>query len=79
MTLDQHEKLNDILVRILRTSHKNLCDELRVETVEHWDSLTHMDLIASIEQTMEIQFEVAEIIKLNSVQAIREVVARKVD
>ncbi len=41
-------------------------------TVAGWDSVSHLNLILSLEAEFGVQFEAEEIASLNSVQTIRE-------
>ncbi len=43
-------------------------------TVERWDSLGHMDLIAAIEATFGVELDVDEMADVDSVQALVDVV-----
>ena len=49
------EKLNNILCEVFRLKGNELDDKLTMEDIESWDSLTHMDLITSIEEGLNIQ------------------------
>ncbi|HOW43067.1 MAG TPA: acyl carrier protein [Candidatus Omnitrophota bacterium] len=41
-----------------------------IETVDLWDSMRHMELMAALEQEYKVVFEPEEIIRLTSVRAI---------
>jgi len=45
--------------------------------VENWDSLQHMDLIASLEQAYGVEFTFDEIISMQSVGEIKRVLRSK--
>lgn len=47
------------------------------EEVLGWDSLGHMRIIAGLEDEFDIEFEIEEIIDLNSIQKIFELVNSK--
>ena len=48
-------------------------------SVEGWDSLSHMDLIAAIEANFGIELDVMDMADVDSVGALVEVVARAVN
>jgi len=45
--------------------------------VETWDSLQHMNLIASLEQGFEVEFTFEEIVAMQSVGEIKRILASK--
>ena len=68
------KKLDKILCEVLRLSEEDLVDTLMMSDVERWDSLTHMDLVTSIEQGLGIEFSMDDIISMKDVLTIRTVV-----
>lgn len=68
------EKLNTILCEVLRLSEEDIVDTLTMSDVERWDSLTHMDLVTSIEQGLGIEFSMDDIISMKDVMTIRTIV-----
>lgn len=51
------ERLRGVLVRVFFLDTAKLPDELNVETIEQWDSLGHLTLIAELEAEFSIQFD----------------------
>jgi acyl carrier protein len=49
----------------------------QMESMEKWDSLRHMSLIAEIERSFDVKFKFAELKKLNSVGGIIGVLREK--
>ncbi len=45
--------------------------------IETWDSLTHMDLVASVEEVFKITLDADDIIRMTDVQSIKNIVERK--
>jgi acyl carrier protein len=70
-------KLNEIIVSTLHIPLDRVTDELTMAEVETWDSLQHMNLIASIEQVFEVQLTFEEIVAMQSVGEIKRVLASK--
>ncbi|MFW5857311.1 MAG: acyl carrier protein [Planctomycetota bacterium] len=54
----------------------DLADDATMADVPSWDSLTHMDLIARLESTYSIELTGDEIADMQSVGAIRAILAR---
>ncbi len=70
-------KLNKLIADTLHISLEIITDELSMSDVEFWDSLQHMNLIASLEQTYGIDFTFEEIIIMQTVAEIKRVLQSK--
>jgi acyl carrier protein len=71
------DKLNKILSEVFRLKEDELNDELTMEDIENWDSLTHMDLITSIEEGLDIQLSMDNIMSMKDIKTIRTIVEEK--
>ena len=77
--------MNDGLVNDVRSTLADVfsvsLDEVSInaspETVENWDSIMHVNLVLALEQRFSVEFDVEEIPRLVSVQAIGETIERK--
>lgn len=70
-------RLNTLIADILYIPLENINDELTMSEVESWDSLQHMSLIASLEQTFAVEFTFYEIVLMQSVAEIKRVLKEK--
>jgi len=70
-------KLNEIVTSTLHIPVERITDELAMSEVETWDSLQHMNLIASLEQEFEVEFTFEEIVAMQSVGEIKRILASK--
>lgn len=61
------DKLTPIFRMVFTEPNLELSDDLNAESVENWGSLTHMTMIAEVEQTFDITFKLKELKKLNTV------------
>ncbi len=68
------ESLDDLLKGLFRA--EALPEDATMQTVAGWDSLTHMDLVAKIEQTYEIELTGNEIADMQDVASIRRILAQ---
>lgn len=71
--------LDEVIARVLKLSPGELKDTMALGDVAAWDSLSHMDLILSIEDAFGVQFTGDEIADMTSVAAIRAAVRSKVE
>jgi acyl carrier protein len=62
---------------VLRLPVTSVEDELAMTDVDAWDSLTHMELIAAVESTFEVQLTFDEIVAMTTVAAVKRVLAEK--
>ncbi|MEP6894771.1 MAG: acyl carrier protein [Chloroflexota bacterium] len=70
-------KLNEIIISTLHIPAEHITDELTMTEVESWDSLQHMNLIASLEQAFAVEFTFEEIVSMQSVAEIKRVLSDK--
>jgi acyl carrier protein len=69
------ERLTDIVVDVLRVKPEEIVDSLDMEETGTWDSLSHMQLIAAVEEEFGIELTADEIVAMRSVGEIKRVVA----
>tara|TARA_B000000441_G_C21371968_1_gene139126 strand:+ start:176 stop:406 length:231 start_codon:yes stop_codon:yes gene_type:complete len=60
--------LKSILREVLDLDDTEISKDIILQDVETWDSLSHMTLIARIEETFEIEFTGKEISTISSVR-----------
>ena len=66
-----------IFSRILKIRVDELHDDISFEDAEHWDSLSHMDLITSLEQEFGFELSMDEVMMMTTVAAVKTVVHDK--
>jgi len=71
------ENLDIILCEVFRLKNTQLDDTLTMNEIEQWDSLTHMDLIASIEGEFDIQLTMDDIMNMKDIKTIKTIVFEK--
>jgi acyl carrier protein len=71
------KKLEEILTGIFQLDEKDLHDDLKMNDVPRWDSLTHMNLITSLEDNFQIEFTMDEIMEMVSVGRIRSIINQR--
>ena len=72
------ERLNHIISKYLKIPEDKLVDSISYETESNWDSVNHLKMIAEIEETFNLEFDIDEITSLETVGKIRELVAKKI-
>jgi acyl carrier protein len=66
------ERLQDAVATTLRVSTEDITDTTRDEDLATWDSLGHVNVMMTVEQTFDIVLDVEDFPKLNSIPAIIE-------
>lgn len=70
-------KLHPLIAEILHLPLEKITDDLAMNEVESWDSLQHMNLIASLEQTFGVELTFDEIVAMKNVREIKRVLSEK--
>lgn len=70
-------KLRTLIAETLHIPLEKINDDLTMAEVESWDSLQHMNLIASLEQVFGVEFTFDEIVLMQSVSQIKSVLEGK--
>ncbi len=70
-------KLQPLIAEVLHLPLERITDDLAMSEVESWDSLQHMNLIASLEQTFGVELTFDEIVTMKNVREIKRVLGEK--
>jgi acyl carrier protein len=66
------EKLRIAMAGTLKVPESKITEATRQKDLVAWDSLGHVNLMTTLEQTFDVQLDVEDFSKLNSVSAIIE-------
>jgi acyl carrier protein len=69
--------LHHVVSEVFKIPAEEVTDELSPDTLDDWDSLSHLRLVTALEEAFSVKFENAEIMDMASVGAIREMLGRK--
>ena len=61
-----------VIADTLNLSEDKIDENSSSETVDAWDSLAQVNLMMAIEQTFDLELDVEDFMKLNSVRAIAD-------
>lgn len=67
------EKINSILMETFKVSLEDVEKDLEMNDIANWDSLSHMNLIVTIEDEFGIELsgdDIAEMITFNQIRSI---------
>jgi len=72
-----NDKVLELLAQILQIDIAHITDNTKMKDVETWDSLKHMEIIASLEQAFGVEFTFEEIVSMQSIGQIKHVLIQK--
>lgn len=70
------EKLKAAFVEALGISPATDFDALRYRSVEQWDSVGHMQLVAALERAFDVMLETDDVIGMSSFARARDILAK---
>lgn len=76
-TANTEDKFFTILSSLLNLPHDQLSRESSRETIEQWDSLKHMQLVMTLEEEFDIEFDGVEVSGLSSAGALLDSIIGK--
>ncbi len=72
--MSQLEIFNKLLQDTFDVTELN--DEMSPDTIEQWDSITHMDLCSKFEETFDISLDVEDIAEMETIGQIKEILRK---
>jgi len=73
------DKISSVLIEVLKVSEKDTVKDLKMDDVDNWDSLTHMNLIVSLEDVLKLELSGDEIAEMISFNEIRKIVSNHIE
>jgi acyl carrier protein len=70
-------KLNRIISDALQISEDQITPEMAIHDMPTWNSLSHIELIVSIESAFEIELSADDIVAMTSVEHIQRVLRER--
>jgi len=75
--MDIKERLQEVFRDVFDDDTIEIYNEMTANNIEEWDSLSHVLLIVAVEKKFNIEFQTAEIIKLQNVGEFIKLVQKK--
>lgn len=75
---DIRSKCIEVFSKVMEVSSDSINDSTSPDTIENWDSLLHVELIANLEETFSIQISPEEGIELEAFKEIISCVENKI-
>lgn len=71
--------LETVIAETFNVRESDVTDSMEMKSVDSWDSLTHMELIANLECEYDIEFTADEIMEMITVEKIRKILGAKIN
>lgn len=73
------QKVRKIIAETFKIKENEITSQTNMKDIDSWDSLTHMELIVSLEDECGIEFTADEIMEMITVEMIEKIVGEKVN
>ncbi len=70
------EAFASILKDVLRVNPKKVSDGDSALTIKKWNSMTHMKLVARLESTFDVRFEVTDVVRVKTIGDLKGLLAK---
>ena len=70
---DNEDNLKQVLADVLKITIDSIDDDTSVDTVERWDSLSHLNLVLALEQAFDISFTEEQTVEILNYPLIKAV------
>lgn len=70
------EKYNDVFCEVFGVSLEQLNSDFTNESIAEWDSIGHMNLISTIEETFDIMLDGEDIMQFQSYEQGRDILKK---
>lgn len=70
------EKYNKVFMESFSLQNSDLNDQLEYNSIKSWDSIGHMGMIATLEETFGIALETDDVIDFSSYNKGKEILAK---
>ena len=74
--MSNKDNYDQVFIVSFELDAKQLNDKLEYNSIESWDSIGHMQMIAELEDTFEIEFEMDDIINFSSYNKGKEIILK---
>lgn len=74
--MDNTQKYNEAFVHVFGTQAGDLNDEYGKDTVQEWDSVHQLSLVAELEEAFDIMLDPEDIMEMTSYKSGREILKK---
>ena len=71
------QTIDQLISKAFKIEKEQLSDNLTSDDILYWDSLAHLHLVASIEETYQIIIEMEDLFNMETIGDIRSIIEKK--
>ena len=75
MQNENYERIVQVISAILEIETSSISQDSSIETLEEWDSVSHMNLVLAMEQEFDVEFSDDQMMEVLSVKKLSETLA----
>ena len=72
------EKLKELIAEVLELEKEKITDEIGRDTLEEWDSFSHLQIFMELEERYNVKFTIEEIQQINTFKELSEKIFKKI-
>ena len=74
--MNNTKKLVEAFCNALEIEEELVIESLKYQSIEQWDSVSHMLLIAELEDVFDIELDTDDVINMSSVSMAKKIIAK---
>ena len=74
--MNNNKKLVEAFSNALEIKEELVIDSLKYQSIEQWDSISHMMLIAELEDVFDIELDTDDVINMSSVAMAKKIITK---
>mgnify|MGYP001294760911 CR=1 FL=1 len=74
--MNNNKKLVEAFCNSLEIKEELVTETLKYQSIEQWDSISHMVLIAELEDVFDIELDTDDVINMSSVGMAKKIIAK---
>lgn len=74
--MNNNRKLVEAFCNALEINEELVIESLKYQSIEQWDSISHMMLIAELEDVFDIELDTDDVINMSSVAMAKKIIAK---
>jgi len=71
------QRITDLMVQVFGVDAKDLSEQSSPDTIEEWDSMSHINLILALEREFQVKFTAEESVEMLSVKLVELTLSEK--
>lgn len=70
------QRYNKVFINVFKTKDEELGDDFEMDKVGNWDSISHLDLVSTIEEEFDVMFDSEDVLDIKSYNKGKEILKK---